>query len=62
MKAELSNFVQDCYDHEEMRQLDDVYVTDHKPVDKKYLTGSEEEDQDFFDYQQSIDDYNNDDS
>jgi len=42
-----------------MRKYDDVYVTNHKPIPKKYLTLSEEEDQEYFDYQKSIEEYNN---
>lgn len=37
--------------------LKDVYVTDHKAEAKKYLTNGEEEDQDFYDYEQSLKDY-----
>ena len=37
-----------------------MYVTDHEPVDPKYITASEVEDQDFFNYQQSLDEYNSD--
>jgi len=40
--------------------LDDVYVTDHAPVDAKYVTGGGDEDQDYHDYQRSLDEYNSD--
>lgn len=50
MSSELSKYVSDCYEHEEMTKLDDVFVTDHKRVEEKMLTSSEAEDQEFFDY------------
>ena len=37
-----------------------MYVTDHVAVEQKYVTSSEEEDNDFYDYQKAIDDYNSD--
>ena len=37
--------------------MDNVYVTDHKAAPKKFLTNGEEEDQDYYDYQQSLKDY-----
>lgn len=40
---ELSAYVDDCYEFENNKKLEDVYVTDHKPLEKKYLTRSEEE-------------------
>lgn len=33
-------------------------MTDHKPVDPKYTTAGEAEDQDYFEYQQALDEYN----
>ena len=36
----------------------DVYVTDHEEVKPKYITQSEAEDEDFYDYQKSLDEYN----
>lgn len=57
--AELNAYVEACYKHEEELQLKDVYVTDHKKVEPKRTTGGSEEDEDFFQYQQAVDDYNN---
>lgn len=37
----------------------DVYVTDHTPVDKKHMTTSEEEDEDFYAYQKALEEYDN---
>ena len=51
MEDELSTYIDQCYEHERLESLKDVYVTDHKPVDPKLLTSSEDEDQDFYDYQ-----------
>jgi hypothetical protein len=58
MQEELTNYVESCYDYEELRQLDNVYVTDHQPVAPKYTTENEDEDQEFYDYQRSIEEYN----
>ena len=46
-----------CYKYEKELKLEDVYVTDHEPVAKKYLTNGEEEDQDFYEYEQALADY-----
>lgn len=60
MREEAIQYIEDCYKHEELRQLDDVYVTDHKPVPRKYITESEDADQDFYEYQKAVEEYNND--
>ena len=39
--------------------MDEVYVTDHNEVDKKYLASNENEEQEFFNYEKSVEDYNN---
>lgn len=57
-EAELSAYIESCYSYEKERKLAGVFVTDHKPVPKKYLTTNEEEDQDFYEYQQSVAAYN----
>ena len=57
MQDEIAKYIDDCYEHERLDKLKDVYVTDHSPVDPKLVTASDEEDQDFFEYQQSIDAY-----
>lgn len=59
MKDEVSKYINDCYEHERILKFDDIYVTDHTPVEPKYGTAGEDEDQDYFDYQQSLDEYNN---
>ena len=60
MKAELGNYIHECEKYEEMEKLNDVYVTDHVPIEPKLNTMSEEEDQDFYDYHKSLDEYNSD--
>jgi hypothetical protein len=57
MQNELAAYITACYDREKEIKYQDVYVTDHEPVDPKYVTAGEEEDQDFFDYQQALDAY-----
>ena len=60
MKNEISAYITACYDAEKAEKFKDVYVTDHEPVDPKYVTGGEAEDQDYFEYQQALDEYNSD--
>jgi hypothetical protein len=50
MKEELVDYIESCYEYEEQVRLDDVYVTDHVPIPKKYTTTGEEEDLDYFEY------------
>ena len=58
MAGEIAAYITACYDAEKAEKFKDVYVTDHQPVDPKYVTAGEEEDQDYFEYQQSLDAYN----
>lgn len=60
INQEISKYINDCYEVEDQIKLEDVYVTDHKKVEPKRLTVGEEEDAEFFEYQKSIDEYNND--
>lgn len=39
--------------------MQDIYVTDHVPSAKKHLTNSEEEDEEFYAYQKSLEEYDN---
>ena len=59
-KSEVAEYIEKCYDYEKERKFDDVYVTDHAPVDPKYVTGGGSEDVDYYDYQRSLDEYNRD--
>lgn len=58
MAAEIEKYIGDCYQYEKDLKLRDVYVTDHKKEDTKGITQSEEEDQDFYDYEQAVEAYN----
>ena len=58
MTNEIQNYITDCYNVEKDVKLKDVYVTDHVPVVEKLVSNNEEEDEDFFAYQQSLDAYN----
>lgn len=60
MNAELSKYIDDCYDKEKEVKLNDVYVTDHSEVEQKYLSSGDDEDEDFYNYQKSLEEYNND--
>lgn len=58
MEAELNQYIKDCYDFENQKKLDDVYVTDHVPAAPQYLTKTEEEDDDAADYERQLAEYN----
>jgi len=59
---ELEAFVTSCENFEKSQKYSDVYVTDHKPVERKVISNSEEEDSELYQYNQSVEDYNNDSS
>lgn len=50
IKGELAQYIDDCYQHEKLVKYDDVYVTDHTPVDQKSITNNEADDEDFYNY------------
>lgn len=58
MQTEISNYIDACYQDEANSNLKDVYVTDHVAKEPLRLTNSEEEDQDFESYEQSVEAYN----
>jgi hypothetical protein len=60
MKNQIAAYITACYDAEKAEKFKDVYVTDHEPVEPKFTTAGDEEDQDYFNYQQAMDDYNSD--
>ena len=60
MKSQIAAYITACYDAEKAEKFKDVYVTDHQPVDPKFTTAGDEEDQDYFEYQQAMDEYNSD--
>jgi len=47
-KAEIQQYLADSYQKMDEELLKDVYITDHKPVDKRFSTTSEEEDEHFY--------------
>ena len=58
MKAEVASFLENAKKQMLEEEMDEVYVTDHKPVTKKFSTLSEEEDQEYFNYIKSLEEYN----
>ena len=58
MKAEVSAFLAEADQRMLAQELSDVYVTDHKPAVKKFSTLSDEEDEEYFNYAQSLKEYN----
>lgn len=57
-KNEIEAYLQHAEDVMANEELKDVYVTDHQPKPKKYFTISKSEDELFFKYKQSLDEYN----
>ena len=60
MSAEISAYIDECYQYEREAKLEDVYVTDHTPVEKKYVTNGEADDEDFYNYAKAVEEYNSD--
>lgn len=58
MAAEVSNYIEECYDYEAEFKTKDIKVTDHVPVEPRRVTLKAEEDEEFFEYEQSIEAYN----
>ena len=50
MKQEVQEFLNKAEQTMLQDKLADVYVTDHKPVAKKFITLSEEEDAEYYGY------------
>jgi flagellar basal body-associated protein FliL len=40
MKEEIENHINKSYEHDQSAQMKDVYVTNHEPRQKKFLTAS----------------------
>ena len=57
-KEELLNYLEHAEDQRVKYEMQDVYVTDHNPKEKRYATTSAQEDEDFYKYQQSLKEYN----
>ena len=62
MKAEVGAFLANAKKQMLEDEMSKVYVTDHKPAVKKFSTLSEEEDQEYFNYVQSLEAYNKEDA
>lgn len=58
MKAEVGKFLYDSEQELLDEEMKDVYVTDHKPVTKKFITLSDEEDLEYYNYVKNLDSYN----
>jgi hypothetical protein len=58
MAAEVSKYIEACYEAEEQLGLGEVFVTDHQPPEPKFVTQSEEEDREHFEYVRSLEAYN----
>lgn len=50
MEAEITEYINACYDYEQQKKLEDVYVTDHIPAPKQYLTNGDEEEEEAAEY------------
>ena len=58
MKAEVQDFLAAAKRKMLEAEMKDVYVTDHKPQPKKFSTLSSEEDQEYYNYVRSLEEYN----
>ena len=57
-KEEIEAYIAGAYDQIQKEQMKDVYVTDHEPKPRKYHTSNKKEDEDFYRYQKSLEEYN----
>ena len=57
-KNEILAYLKETDERIMKREMKDIYVTDHKPVDKKYTTQSEDEDLQYYNYVKSLEEYN----
>lgn len=53
-EEEISAYINECEEFEKAQKLKDVYVTDHEPLRPKYLTGSDDEDEECRAYEASV--------
>lgn len=58
MKIEVNNFLAKAEDDMLEYELKDVYVTDHKPIAKRFSTLNEDEDNEYYNYVRSVEEYN----
>ena len=60
MKEEIEAYIAKSYQIEQEANLENVYVTDHVPKQKKFTTIGQKDDEQFYRYQQSLQEYKND--
>ncbi len=58
MREEVEAYLAEAYRQDQAENLKDVYVTTHTPKIPRYHTNSEKEDQEFYNYYKSLQDYN----
>jgi hypothetical protein len=58
MRQEVENFLEDAEQQMLEYNMKNLYVTDHKPVAKKFSTLSDEEDAEYYSYVQQLAEYN----
>jgi hypothetical protein len=58
MKEEIESYIANAYLEQANEEMKDVYVTDHKPKQKRYSTNNLKEDEQFYRYKQALTDYN----
>jgi len=58
MKAEIQKYIQGVYDSQIEDAMKDVYITDHKAKPRKLNTTNAKDDEQFFNYYQSLEQYN----
>jgi hypothetical protein len=57
MKDEIEGYISSAYQKEADANLKDVYVTDHTPKQHKFATITKKDDEQFFKYKQSLQEY-----
>ena len=58
MEAQVNKYIKDVNEFEDKLKYSDVYVTDHVAPEPKYVTLSEDEDEQHMQYVQSLKEYN----
>lgn len=60
MKEEIEAFIQEAHEDDKKAFLKDIYLTKHEPRVPKYHTNNEKEDEEFYNYYKSLEQYNDD--
>jgi len=58
MKNEIDSFLNETEQKMKATEMKDVYITDHQPVAKKFITLSSDEDVEYYNYVRKLEDYN----